>query len=282
MKLLSFEYQGTASYGAVKGSGVVDLGKRLGGRFPTLKALLAGGALAEAQKEVASASADVALDKITYLPTITDPGKIICIGVNYSDHAAEAGNKVPEKPLIFTRFTETVVGHDQAIVKPYESDWFDYEVELCVVIGKEARRVSAANALNYVAGYTIFNDGSIRDWQRHTSHYTAGKNFFRSGSEGPWMVTADEIGDPQNLNLTTKLNGVLLQNDNTKHMVYGVAALIEYISVFTALYPGDIIASGTPSGVGFVRKPPVLMKPGDHLEMEIEKIGILRNSVIEG
>jgi 2-keto-4-pentenoate hydratase/2-oxohepta-3-ene-1,7-dioic acid hydratase in catechol pathway len=282
MKFLSYEYRGKAGFGAVKGDGVVDLAGRLAGRYATLKDLLAGGAMAEAQKEVDASSADVPLNRIDYLPPITNPGKIVCIGINYSEHAAEGNAKVPEKPLIFTRFAESVVGHRQPLVRPYESDQFDYEVELCAVIGKVARRVAAADALSTVAGYTVFNDGSIRDWQRHTSHFTPGKNFFRSGSAGPWLVTADEIPDPQRLRLSTTINGTVLQNGTTAQMVYGVASLIEYISTFTALYPGDLIATGTPSGVGFARKPPVYMKPGDDVVFEIEKIGVLRNTVVDG
>jgi len=282
MRLMSFLHEGRASYGAVKDEGVIDLGRRLGARHPTLRALLANGALAEAQGIAAREVPDYKLSQLSFLPVIPDPAKILAIGLNYADHAAEGGHKPPTKPVVFVRFPDSQVGHEQPIVKPKESDNFDYEVELCIVIGKRARRVAAKDALGYVAGYTIYNDGSVRDWQRHGSQFTPGKNFPQSGSVGPWMVTSDELPDPSKLKLTTRLNGNLLQNGNTSNLIFPVPELIAYCSTFTTLEPGDLIPTGTPAGVGFARKPPVFMKLGDVVEVEVEKIGVLRNRVIEG
>lgn len=177
MKLLSFQHQGRASYGAVKDNGVVDLGRRLGAQHPTLRALLASNGLPETRKLVEREAPDYKLQEVTFLPVIPDPGKILAIGLNYADHAAEAGLKAPAKPVIFPRWPDSQTGHGRPLVKPKESDQFDYEVELCVVIGRHARRISAKDALDYVAGYTIYNDGSIRDWQFHTSQWAPGKNF---------------------------------------------------------------------------------------------------------
>ncbi len=282
MRLMSFEHKGRASYGAVKEDGVVDLGARIGASYQTLRRLLAKDGLAEAKRILAKETADHRLAEVTFLPVITDPGKILAIGLNYADHAAEAKAKVPDKPIVFTRFSDSHVGHEQPLVKPRESDKYDYEVELCIVIGKPARRVAAKDALTYVAGYTIYHDGSVRDWQFHSSQFIAGKNFPGSGAVGPWLVTVDELPDASALGLTTKINGQLLQNGNTRDMIFPVAELVSYCSQFTQLGPGDMISSGTPDGVGFARKPPLYMKPGDLVEMEIERIGRLRNRVVEG
>jgi 2-keto-4-pentenoate hydratase/2-oxohepta-3-ene-1,7-dioic acid hydratase in catechol pathway len=282
MKLMSYQHQGRTSYGAVKGDGVVDLGRRLGAAHPTLRALIAAGALAEARRILEREAPDHRLSEVSFLPVITDPEKIIAIGLNYADHAAEANLKVPDKPVVFTRFADSHVGHGQALVKPKESDKYDYEVELCIIIGKPARRVAAKDALGHVAGYSIYHDGSVRDWQFHSSQFIPGKNFPGSGAVGPWLVTADELPDPSSLGLTSKINGQLLQNGNTKDMIFPVEELISYCSRFTELRPGDMIASGTPPGVGFARKPPLFMKVGDLVEMEIERIGVLSNRVTEG
>ncbi|HUC62934.1 MAG TPA: fumarylacetoacetate hydrolase family protein [Alphaproteobacteria bacterium] len=281
MKLMSYEYQGKASYGAVKDGGVVDLGRRIPG-CATLKALLAAGGLAEAAKIAAREAPDARLDQVKYLPLIPDPNKILAIGLNYSDHAAETGMKPPAKPIIFPRWPDSQVGHEEALVKPAESDQFDYEVELCIVIGKPARRVSVEKALDYVAGYTVYNDGSIRDWQFHTSQWAPGKNFPRSGSVGPWLVTSDEVGDTSNLKIMARLNGQTMQNGSTSKLIFTPREIVSYASSCMNLSPGDLIPTGTPPGVGFVRKPPVFMKAGDVIECEIERIGTLRNKVIAG
>lgn len=214
---------------------------------------------------------------LVLLPPIMNPGKIICVGLNYDDHRKETGRAVVDHPTLFTRFADTLVGHDTAIVAPKNSDQLDYEGELAVIIGKTARHIAEESALDHVAGYACFNDGSVRDWQYQTSQFTPGKNFPRSGAFGPWMVTADEIPDPQALELTLRLNGAVMQQTTTDKMIFPVVRIIAYISAFTELAPGDVIATGTPAGVGSKRVPPVFLKPGDSVEVEISGIGTLRN-----
>ncbi len=217
----------------------------------------------------------------SYLPPLTQPGKVICVGLNYADHAAEAKLKsVPDYPAFFTRFTQSYVGHGQALVRPRVSEKFDYEGELVAVIGRRARAVPRGRALECVAGYTIFNDGSIRDYQFKTTQWLVGKNFDRTGACGPELVTADELpAGAAGLKLQTRLNGQLLQNASTGDMLFDVAALVALCSEVFELQPGDMIVTGTPAGVGFARKPPLFMQPGDVCEIEIEQLGTLRNPV---
>jgi len=211
-----------------------------------------------------------------FLPVIPNPGKIFCIGINYADHQKEMGRGASDHPTLFLRFTDTLVAHEKAAWVPRISAMVDYECELAVVIGKAGRYIDQAHALDHVAGYTCFNDISIRDWQRHTTQFTPGKNFPRTGPLGPWMVTKDEIPDPHNLAIRTRLNGQVMQEASTSQLIFRIPELIEYISSFTEVAPGDLIATGTPSGVGFARKPPVFMKAGDVVEVEIEGIGVLK------
>ncbi len=277
MKLLSFVAEGRPSYGAVKENGVVDLGRRLEAR--TLRELLERDALAEARAVLVAAKPDYALDAIAFAPVIPDPGKIICVGLNYRDHVAETGRTVTEKPALFARFPTSQVGHLQPIIRPRVSEHFDYEGELALVIGKKGRHIRRADALGHVAGYSCYNEGSIRDWQRHTSQFLAGKTFDRSGSFGPWLVTTDEIPDPGKLALQTRLNGETVQRTTTDLLITDVADLIVYCSTIMSLMPGDVVITGTPGGVGFKRTPPLYMKPGDTVEVEISGIGVLRNPV---
>lgn len=281
MKLLSFVVDGRASFGAVKDNGVVDLGARLRSEgCATLRQLLQAGRLADTADIVASARPDHPLDKIAFAPVIPDPDKIICVGLNYRDHVAETGRTVTEKPALFARFACSQVGHGQPIVKPTVSDNFDYEGELALVIGKAGRHIPASRALDHVAGYACYNEGSIRDWQRHTSQFLSGKTFAESGSFGPWLVTTDEIPDPSKLTLQTRLNGTVVQNTTTDLLITAIPELIAYISTICPLVPGDVIVTGTPGGVGMKRTPPLWMKPGDTVEVEISGIGVLRNGVI--
>ncbi len=277
MKLLSFVAEGRPSYGAVKENGVVDLGRRLEAR--TLRELLERDALAEARAVLVAAKPDYALDAIAFAPVIPDPGKIICVGLNYRDHVAETGRTVTEKPALFARFPTSQVGHLQPIIRPRVSEHFDYEGELALVIGKKGRHIRRADALGHVTGYSCYNEGSIRDWQRHTSQFLAGKTFDRSGSFGPWLVTTDEIPDPGKLALQTRLNGETVQRTTTDLLITDVADLIVYCSTIMSLMPGDVVITGTPGGVGFKRTPPLYMKPGDIVEVEISGIGVLRNPV---
>lgn len=279
MKLLSFVADGRASFGAVKDNGVVDLGARMP-ECASLRQLLETNRVAEATALVAANAADRAIDKIAFAPVIPDPGKIICVGLNYRDHVAETGRTVTEKPALFARFACSQVGHMQPIVRPKVSDNFDYEGELALVIGKEGRHIPAGQALDHVAGYACYNEGSVRDWQRHTSQFLSGKTFANSVSFGPWLVTRDEIPDPSKLTLQTRLNGTVVQHTTTDLLITGIPELITYISTICPLVPGDVIVTGTPGGVGLKRTPPLWMKPGDTVEVEISGIGVLQNSVI--
>jgi 2-keto-4-pentenoate hydratase/2-oxohepta-3-ene-1,7-dioic acid hydratase in catechol pathway len=278
MKLASFSVAGRASYGVVVDGGLVDLGARLGARYPNLRAALAADALGEIAR-AASAKPDLALGEARLLPPIPAPDKIVCIGLNYRAHAAEAGLKVPEHPSLFLRLANTLVPHGGALVRPSASSDMDYEGELAVVIGRGGRHIAAAQALDHVAGYACFNDGSLRDYQRQHS-VAAGKNFVATGGFGPWLVTRDEIPDPSQLILTTRLNGAEVQRGDTADMIFSVAQIISYVSAFTPLEPGDVISTGTPPGVGMARKPPLWLKPGDVVEVEISRIGVLRNGVV--
>jgi 2-keto-4-pentenoate hydratase/2-oxohepta-3-ene-1,7-dioic acid hydratase in catechol pathway len=278
MKLASFTASGRASYGLVVDGGIVDAGARLGSRYPTLRAAIAGDALGEIAR-TAGATPDLPLAQATLLPPIPAPDKIVCIGLNYRAHAAEAGLKVPEHPSLFLRLNNTLVPHGGALVRPSVSADMDYEGELAVVIGRGGRHIAAARALDHVAGYACFNDGSLRDYQRQHS-VAVGKNFVATGGFGPWLVTAGEIPDPSQLILTTRLNGVEVQRGETADMIFSVPQIIAYVSAFTRLEPGDVISTGTPPGVGMARKPPLWLKPGDVVEVEISRIGVLRNAVV--
>ncbi|MGD1886342.1 MAG: fumarylacetoacetate hydrolase family protein [Cohaesibacteraceae bacterium] len=277
MRLASFSADGRASYGVVEDTGIRDLGAVAGSKWPTLRSMLAAGAVAETSVLDAPT---LASDDVTFLPVIPDAGKIFCVGINYASHIAETGRDTPEKPMLFVRFADSQVGHGQPMVKPMESDKFDFEGELAVVIGRAGRRISTNDALAHVAGYTCYNDGSIRDWQRHTSQFTAGKNFSGTGGCGPWLVTADDIPDPSTLRLETRLNGQVMQAAPISDLVFDVPALISYCSTFTTLNPGDIIITGTTGGVGLFRDPPVWLKDGDLVEVEIDGIGTLSNPIV--
>lgn len=277
MKLASFVKDGKITWGGVTGERLVDLGAKFGARFPDLKSIIAGGGLSGLSPFIETGKDWMPLQVGQFLPVIPNPGKIFCVGVNYADHQKEMGRSKLEHPTIFLRFTDTLIGHGEAAWIPRVSSAVDYECELAVIIGKGGRYIEAARALEHVAGYACFNDISIRDWQRHTTQFTAGKNFPRTGALGPWMVTADEIPDPHALSIRTRLNGKVMQDSNTRELIFKIPELIAYLSSFTPLSPGDVIATGTPSGVGFARNPPVFMKAGDTVEVEIASIGVLKN-----
>jgi 2-keto-4-pentenoate hydratase/2-oxohepta-3-ene-1,7-dioic acid hydratase in catechol pathway len=280
MRVVSFERKGRPGFGVVVGEGVVDASARLEGKPAGLRQALAQGALTAELTRLASAAPDFGLDEIAFAPVIPDAGaKVLCVGINYMPHIKEMGRDRPERPVLFVRFGDSIVGHGQPLEKPRESEELDYEGELAVIIGKRARRVSRERALDYVAGYSCFNDGSVRDYQRHSPQFTPGKNFHASGAFGPWLVTADEIPDPRKLTLTTRLNGTVMQHESVGELCFDVPQLIEYCSTFAQLEPGDVIVTGTPGGVGAGRKPPLWMKPGDTVEVEISGIGTLRNPV---
>ena len=278
MKLASYRLDGEDTFGAVVGDGVVTLGGRRA-RHPTLRAALAAGALGDLKAAIAGKTPDHKLSDVTFLPVIADPEKILCVGINYRDHAAETGRDTMSNPQMFLRLVNTLVAHNGNMIRPKVSTNFDFEGELVAVIGKGGRHIKESDALSHVAGYSCFVDGSVRDWQKHT--VTSGKNFIGTGPLGPWLVTTDEIPDPGKLTLMTRLNGQEVQRSGTDMLIYSVARIISYVSTFTPLAAGDIIATGTPAGVGHKRNPPLWMKAGDTLEVEITGIGTLVSRVVD-
>lgn len=281
MKFLSFTHEGRAGFGAVNEDGVVDIGARHPG-LADLREAIRQGELEAIATEVRSADADYTLDDIEFLPTIPNPEKIICIGVNYANRNAEYkdGSTAPKYPSVFMRTRESLVGHQQPILDPPESDQLDYEGEIVIVVGKEGRRIPKENAHKHVAGLTIMNEGSLRDFLRHAKfNVTQGKNFENSGALGPWMVTPDELDPMGELQVITRVNEEERQNDVTSNLMFPFPYLISYLSTFYRLKPGDIIATGTPNGAGARFDPPRYLKDGDMVEVEVPGIGILRNTV---
>ena len=281
MKLLSFEHAGQTRFGIVQGDGVIDLVKAMGGRYPSLRALLAAQALAEVRGAIAGRSPDVALSEIQFLPVITDPGKIWCCGLNYVEHVRETQREVTEQPTFFMRVADSQVGHNQPMMRPAESVQLDFEAEIAVIIGKPGRRIAEQDVGAHIAGYACYNDGSVRDWQRHTSQWIPGKNFWRTGGFGPWMLTADEIPFGTEMTLTAHLNGQEMQRATTSMMIHSIARQIAYVSKVAPLQAGDVIVTGTPGGVGARRTPPIWMKAGDVIEIGIDKVGVLRNTIAD-
>jgi len=279
MKLVSFEQGGRSRFGAVVAGGVVDLGPAFQDRYADLKAFLAGDELGSAKAYVDGRAADFRLDEIVFLPVILNPGKIWCCGLNYAEHVRETNREVSEKPVFFLRFPDSQVGHEQAIPLPPESSQLDYEGEIAVIIGKPGRRIAEADAWSHIAGYACYNDATLRDWQRHTQQWAPGKNFYRTGGFGPWMITSDEIAPDAVLTLTTRLNGRQMQQATTSMMIHSIPRQIAYVSSVAPLRTGDVIVTGTPGGVGARRDPPVWMTAGDVVEIEIDHVGVLRNTI---
>jgi 2-keto-4-pentenoate hydratase/2-oxohepta-3-ene-1,7-dioic acid hydratase in catechol pathway len=244
-----------------------------------LRDALTAGGVAEIRKAVDAAKPDHRPSDVKWLPVIPNPEKILCAGINYRSHAAETGRELPKQPSMFIRLANTLTGHEGEMIRPSVSQSFDFEGELAVVIGRPGRHIPVERALDHVAGYTCFVDGSVRDYQKFS--VTSGKNFPATGPLGPWIVTTDEIADPARLTLTTRLNGQEVQKSGTDLLIYSVPQIIAFCSDFTPLLPGDVIATGTPEGVGHRRNPPLWMKPGDVLEVEISGIGTLRNRVVD-
>lgn len=277
MKLASFKFDGIESFGIVEGDDVVDIGSQLK-EFEDLDAFIAAGMPVGVSK---SSARRIPYTNVEWLPVIRNPRKIFCIGLNYRDHVAESTFTEQEKPSIFNRFPSSHVGHLQPMVRPFVSDRFDFEGELAVIIGKPGRHIDQSRWTEHIAGYSIYNDGSIRDWQHRTTQWMVGKNFDKSGSFGPWMTTADEVPDPNKLHMTTRLNGTVMQETGIDLMIFKIDYLIWYISTFCELSVGDVIVTGTCAGVGHSRKPQVWMAPGDTIEVEISKIGILKNAIVQ-
>lgn len=275
MRFISYLHDNEPGWGVINGEAVQDLTRH----EPALIAAIGKGNLPSSMEAV-TARKTVPLNEIVYLPPIPDPRRILCIGQNYAAHRAEMGGATTAHPLIFTRYPSSISGHNRELVKPRESDHYDFEGELAVIIGRAGRRIHPDRALEHIAGYSCFMDGTIRDYQVHTTQYIPGKNFDDSGSCGPWMIPAGEMPDPNaGYRLETRLNGAKVQTTTTDLMLFPVPVLIAYLSTFTTLEPGDIIATGTPGGVGYKRKPQLFMSPGDRIEVEVEGIGTLSNTI---
>jgi 2-keto-4-pentenoate hydratase/2-oxohepta-3-ene-1,7-dioic acid hydratase in catechol pathway len=280
VKLCSYRVDGRARYGAMTDAGIVDLTRRIDERYPGLVSLLRDDGIEAARKASTGAAPDYAADEVTFLPLTAEPVSIFCVGVNYGDHRQETGREGETYPSAFAKLRQSLVGHDQPIVRPAASKAFDFEGEYAVVIGRAARNVAAADALEHVAGYTILNDGTIRDFQYERGVFQ-GKNFWHTGAVGPCMVTRDAAPPWADTVLETRLNGRVMQHATVDQLIMDVPALVAYFSRQTLLRPGDMIATGTPGGVGHRRKPPVYLQPGDVLEIEITGIGVLRTPVID-
>lgn len=278
MKLATVIVRDRQSWGVVSGDVFADLGEQLGGQLPDLKTVIAMGAIRDLPGQIGSART-YALSEIKFLPVIPNPDKIMCVGLNFESHRKETGRKEVAYPTIFARYANSQTGHLCPILIPKVSTSLDYEGELAVIIGRAGRYISGADALAHVAGYACYNDASVRDWQWHTHQFTPGKNFPHTGAFGPWMVTPDEVGELSVLRLRTRLNGVVVQDAVLSDMIFDVPRQIEYCSAFTMLEPGDVIATGTPGGVGAKREPPLWMKAGDRVEVEITNIGLLINTI---
>jgi 2-keto-4-pentenoate hydratase/2-oxohepta-3-ene-1,7-dioic acid hydratase in catechol pathway len=279
MKLSSFQHAGRASYGVAQGDHYLQPPADFAARFPDLASVLRAGALPQLEQAVRSGGIQVPVASTQALPVLPNPGKIICVGLNYKSHVAETKRDDSQYPSLFVRFTDSLAAHGDTVQKPSFSDRFDWEGELAVVIGKTARNATQADAFEHVAGYACFNDVTVRDWQRHTHQWTPGKNFPGTGPLGPWLVTRDEVPDLGALTLETRVNGQVMQRASVGDLIFTIPVLIEYISRFTPLNPGDVIATGTPGGVGDRREPPVYLKAGDVTEVEITGLGILRNPI---
>lgn len=286
MKLVTFVHNGNTRIGALVSKDgqdrVVDFQKADPSLPTDMLAFLQGGAAAHAaaQKAIDGATESLAVSTVKILAPIPRPGKIICIGLNYSDHAAETGQPIPKYPIVFSKYANTVIATGEAIVLPRVTNEVDYEAELGFVIGKTARYVSAADALDYVAGYMPINDVSARDYQTRISQWTMGKTFDTFAPMGPALVTSDEVGDAGNLKISLSINGEVLQDSNTNQLIFGIAQLVEALSEVMTLEPGDIVSTGTPPGVGMARNPKRYMKPGDVVDITIEKLGTLSNPVV--
>lgn len=280
MKLLSYMHEGQAGWGVLDDRGQVMDGMALtDGKYPSLKSLLAAGDATQALRGAGSVGPRISMEGLHLLPVIPDPGKILCVGLNYEDHRRETNRAPTGEPTLFLRVASSQIGHGQAIVVPRASRQVDYEGEIAIVIGRSGRHIPPARAWDHIAGYAPYNDVSVRDWQQHTTQWTPGKNFDSTGAFGPWMTTRDEIADGAELSLTTRLNGQVMQHATTAQLIFDIPRLVHYASSFTTLEPGDVIVTGTPGGVGFKRNPPVFLSAGDVVEVEIAGVSCLSNTV---
>jgi 2-keto-4-pentenoate hydratase/2-oxohepta-3-ene-1,7-dioic acid hydratase in catechol pathway len=283
-RIATYTTAGRTAYGAVTDRGVIDLSSHFGKNYPTLREVIAAGALMKLAEEAERRSPDIALDAVTFQPPIPAPEKIICIGVNYPDRNAEYkdGSDAPKYPSMFMRTPRSFVGHNNPIVRPRASTQLDYEGEVTLVIGKAGRHIKESDALDHIAAITLCNEGTIRDWVRHAKfNVTQGKNFDSTGSLGPWIVPYTNESQIADIRLTTRVNGETRQDDRTSRLIFGYRYLLGYISTFTTLVPGDVIVTGTPTGAGARFDPPRYLKPGDVVEVEADGIGVLRNAVTD-
>lgn len=277
MRFASFETDGRATYGVVGTDGrYTPVSADFQARHPDLKAAIAANALGELQ---GAAGSSLAPGQVRLLPVIPNPGKLICVGLNYKSHVAETKRADSEHPSLFLRFNDSLAAHGDEVQRPAFSDRFDWEGELAFVIGKGGRHIAKENAFEHIAGYACFNDVSVRDWQKHTHQFTPGKNFPGTGPFGPYLATRDEVPDVTKLQLETRVNGQVMQHASVGDLIFDIPTIVAYISRFTPLSPGDVIATGTPGGVGDRREPPLYMKEGDVVEVEITGLGILRNPI---
>jgi 2-keto-4-pentenoate hydratase/2-oxohepta-3-ene-1,7-dioic acid hydratase in catechol pathway len=285
VKLAKILIDGQATWAAVADTGVIDVSAVVGSGHGAIHGFLDAESLARLADFTAGRPADFPLDEVRYAPLLTDPEKIICVGVNYHNRNEEYrdGAEAPKFPSLFMRAPTSFTGHGSPLVRPRESEQLDYEGEIAIVIGKAGRRISKERALEHIAGLTLVNEGTVRDWVRHAKfNVTQGKNFDSSGSIGPWLVSADEFDNYDDLAIQTRVNGELRQDDTTGNTIFGFARLIEYISAFTTLKAGDIISTGTPTGAGARFDPPRFLKPGDSVEVSAPMIGTLRNGIVDG
>jgi len=283
-RFLSFSRHGRPGYGLAVGDGVVDLSARHAARWPSLREVIADGALAALADAGAALAPDFALTDIRFEIPIPSPEKLICVGVNFPDRNEEYrdGQAAAPKPSLFVRFPRSFTGHGEPLMRPPESSQLDYEGEIVIVIGKGGRRIAEPEALGHIAALSLCNEGTIRDWVRHAKfNVTQGKNFDRSGSMGPWLIPYTEESQIADIRLETRVNGEVRQSDRTSRMIFSFRRIISYISTFTTLAPGDVIVTGTPTGAGARFDPPVWLKPGDHVEVEAEGIGTLRNPIAD-
>jgi len=283
-RLATYSVNGSTRYGAVLDGGIVDLSARFGTKYPTLREVIIAGALMKLAEDAGRLAPDHAPEAVTWLPPIPSPEKIICIGVNYPDRNAEYkdGTDAPKYPSMFMRTPRSFVGHDTPLVRPRASVQLDYEGELVIVIGKAGRHIAESAALDHIAAITLCNEGTIRDWVRHAKfNVTQGKNFDATGSLGPWLVPYSQESQIADIKLATRVNGETRQDDRTSRLIFGFRYLINYISTFTTLVPGDVIVTGTPTGAGARFDPPRYLKPGDVVEVEADGVGVLRNAVVD-
>ena len=278
MKFVSFLQKSQAKFGISDGKNITDLTGKINGAN-TLKELISNKGIEEAKQYAKKNPGDISLDKIEYLPVIPNPGKIICVGLNYSEHVKETGRTVEQNPVIFFRVPESQTAHKQVIQRPKVSESLDYECEMAVIMSEAGKHIDPKDALKHIIGYSCYNECTVREWQQHTRQFGMGKNFEKTGSFGPHMILAENIPDYTKLKIQTRLNGKVMQDAKLSQLIFDIPSLISYISKAIPWRAGDVLVTGTPGGVGFKRKPPIFMKDGDKVEVEISEIGVLSNII---